>query len=159
MTPKIILDNIQKKFGNKIIESIDENVIDPYIRVELSSLIEIMIYLKNEPMLDMDYLNLITGVDWIKENKLEIVYHLSSMRHHHKLTVRAFLSREKPIVSSMVNLWNAANWHERETYDLFGIEFDNHPDLRRILLPNDWLGYPLRKDYQFPDEYHGIKWA
>ena len=107
----------------------------------------------------MDYLSLVTGIDWDKENKMEVVYHLSSIQHHHAIAVHAYLDRNDPKVPSIVDLYGAANWHERETYDLLGIVFEGHPDLRRILLPDDWVGHPLRKDYQFPEEYHGIKWA
>jgi len=66
------------------------------------------------------------------------------------------LDRENPSVISLVSLWKAADWHERETYDMYGIVYQDHPDLRRILLPEDWPGYPMRKDYEFPDEYQGI---
>ena len=158
MTQSEIIQNLANKFGERIAESSPE-LLEPFIVVKPSDIPEVMAYLKNEPVLSMDFLNLISGVDWDKENRMEIVYHLSSIKHHHQIVVRAVLSRENPSVPTVSNLWGTANWHERETYDLMGINFEGHPDLRRILLPDDWIGHPLRKDYVFPEEYHGVKWA
>ncbi len=158
MTPLEIVQNLTNKFSAKIIESNSE-ILEPFIRVNPLDIPEVIGYLKNEPSIRMDYLNLISGVDWLKDNKMELVYHLSSVEHHHKMVVRAFVDRAEPKAPTIVPLYGAANWHERETYDLMGIRFEGHPDLRRILLPDDWIGHPLRKDYQFPEDYHGIKWA
>lgn len=157
MTPNEIVQTLQNKFNDKIIES-NLEVIQPYVVVQADSVADIFTYLKNDPALEMDYLDLLTGVDWLTENRIEMVYHVSSIKHHHSLVVKTNLDRETPKVPSITPLYGAANWHERETYDLFGIIFVGHPDLRRILLPDDWKGHPLRKDYQFPEEYHGVKW-
>ena len=101
-------------------------------------------------------------VDW--EPHLEIVYHLSSTLNKHTLVVKVKSPRWKddqtgalPEIPSLVDVWKTADWHERETYDLSGIHFVGHPDLRRILCPEDWVGHPLRKDYEMPLEYHGIR--
>ncbi|MGE3808534.1 MAG: NADH-quinone oxidoreductase subunit C, partial [Gemmataceae bacterium] len=90
--------------------------------------------------------------------------HLSSITLKHRFTLKLILPRwkedkkgELPQVPSVVSLWKGADWHERETYDLCGIWFTDHPDLKRILLSEDWVGHPLRKDYEFPLEYHGIR--
>jgi NADH-quinone oxidoreductase subunit C len=96
----------------------------------------------------LEYLNCVCGVDWIAEKQMEVVYNVSSLSHPVKVEMKVFLPRDDPRVRSVVPVWPAANWHERETYDLFGIVFEGHPDLRRILLPEDWLGHPLRKDYE-----------
>lgn len=94
-----------------------------------------------------EYLNCLSGVDWIGEQQLEVVYHLSSLAFPLKVTVKVRIPRDAPVVRSVVPIWPGANWHEREVYDLFGIRFEGHPDHRRILLSEDWEGYPLRKDY------------
>ena len=158
MTPNEINQILIIKFPDKI-TSFSIEPPEPFIRINPQDVPEIISFLKNDPVLKMDYLNLISGVDWINENKMEVVYHLSSISQHHKIAVHVYLDRGNPIVPTITRLYGAANWHERETYDLFGIQFEGHPDLRRILLPDDWEGYPLRKDYKFPDEYHGVKWA
>lgn len=158
MTPSEIIQNLTNKFSQRIVESNSE-ILEPFIRIAPQDIPEVIGYLKSESTLKMEYLNLISGVDWLKENKMEVVYHLSSMTHHHKIVIKTYVDRNEPKVPSIVSLYGGANWHEREVYDLMGIKFEGHPDLRRILLPDDWMGHPLRKDYQFPEEYHGIKWA
>lgn len=94
---------------------------------------------------------------------VELVYHFSSLTHRHRLVVKTRLPRwadgvegRLPSAPSLTGLWPAAEWHEREVFDLSGVEFTGHPDLRRILCPEDWTGHPLRKDYAMPDKYHGI---
>jgi len=86
-----------------------------------------------------------------------LVYNLFSMKHRHKIALRVDLPRDNPRVPSVESVWRTADWHEREAYDLFGIHFEGHPDLRRILCPDDWEGYPLRKDYVVQEYYHGIR--
>ena len=89
---------------------------------------------------------------------LSVVYHLESIELKHKIVLKVLLQRENPDVQSVSCVWRCADWHEREAYDLIGINFLNHPDLRRILMPYDWeAGYPLRKDYKNPEFYHGMK--
>ena len=83
-------------------------------------------------------------------------YDLWSFAWRHRIAVKVFVNRAAPIVASVQAIWPAANWHEREAFDLLGIQFEGHPDLRRILCADDWVGFPLRKDYEFPREYHGI---
>jgi NADH/F420H2 dehydrogenase subunit C len=96
----------------------------------------------------LEYLNCVCGVDWIAQKEIEVVYNVSSLSHPVKVEMKVFLPREDPRVRTVVPIWASANWHERETYDLFGVVFEGHPDHRRILLPEDWMGYPLRKDYE-----------
>jgi NADH-quinone oxidoreductase subunit C len=86
-----------------------------------------------------------------------VVYHLASVVHNHKIVLKAICTKENPHVQSVADVWGTANWHEREAFDLIGIVFDGHPDLRRILLPYDWEGHPLRKDYKVPEFYNGMK--
>mgnify|MGYP001355489040 CR=1 FL=1 len=101
--------------------------------------------LKMNPELSMKYLRNITGVD--QETHFEVVYHLLNMTSKQEVCVKVKTGREQPSVSSVTPLWATANWPEREIYDLLGIDFPGHPDLRRIMMPDDWVGHPLRKDY------------
>ena len=102
-------------------------------------------------------LSCITGIDNGPEAKtMEVVYHLYSISCNVSFALKVILPRENPEVDSLCSIWKSANWLEREVYDMFGIQFKNHPDLRRILMPNDWKGYPLRKDYEHEEKYRGI---
>ncbi len=96
-----------------------------------------------------DYLADVTAVDW--QDRIEVVYQFTALNRNEKIALRLDLDRQKPEVNSITSIWKGANFQEREVYDLMGVIFTNHPDLRRILLPEDWEGYPLRKDYVIPD--------
>jgi NADH-quinone oxidoreductase subunit C len=89
--------------------------------------------------------------------KLGVVYHLHSMKWNHKIVIKVEVPAENPHVPSVESVWKTANWHEREAYDMIGVIFNGHPDLRRMLLPEDWVGHPLRKDYQVQEFYNGMK--
>ena len=102
-----------------------------------------------------DYLSNLSGMD-LAEN-LGVVYHLYSMKYKHTIVLKVTVSKENPNVHSVERIWRTADWPEREAYDLFGVIFEGHHNLIRILNPYDWEGYPLRKDYKTPEEYHGIK--
>jgi len=174
MTGAEIIAILDEKLGAKIKDKKPE-AIDPYVVVEAGHLYEVCRLLRDDPRLQFDMLNCITGVDYLETEKakvakagfephLEVVYHFSSFVKRHRFVVKVILPRwkdnregELPEVPSLVSLWPAADWHERETYDLCGVWFTGHPDLRRILLAEDWEGHPLRKDYVFPLEYHGIR--
>lgn len=114
--------------------------------------------LKNTEGLFFDQLACITCLHNTTDNKLEVIYNLSSIPYDQQIELRVKLEDvDGASVNSLVPLWKAANWFEREVFDLFGILFSNHPDLRRILLPANWEGHPLRKDYKTQEYYHGIK--
>ncbi len=105
--------------------------------------------LKSNETTSFDFLFCLTAVDW--PDHMQVVYHLKSTKHNHQFVLKAKIaSRENPKIESVCNIWRTAELHEREAYDLFGIEFLNHPDLRRLLLTDDWEGYPMRKDYEDP---------
>jgi NADH-quinone oxidoreductase subunit C len=149
--------------------------IDPFIVVEPADLAAVMRFLKEDARLRFDFLHNISGVDYLEpdpkkaakagfEPHVEVVYHLQSFQHRHRFVVKVVLPRWKdnqpgqlPEVPSVTGLWNSADWHEREVYDLVGVAFLGHPELTRILLAEDWVGHPLRKDYEYPLEYHGIR--
>ncbi|OGB90648.1 hypothetical protein A2625_04400 [candidate division WOR-1 bacterium RIFCSPHIGHO2_01_FULL_53_15] len=98
-----------------------------------------------------DYLPFMTAIDYPEKNIIELVYRLQSTATNETLMLKVELPRDKAEVSSLISVWPAADWHEREVYDMFGVKFIGHPDLRRILLPPDWQGYPLLKDYTDPN--------
>lgn len=105
------------------------------------------LFLRNNPELKFDFLFCLTGVDWITH--LMVVYHLTSTEFNHDIVLKVKLEdRGNPEIETVSDIWKTAEFHEREIFDLFGIKFINHPDLRRILLEDDWSGYPLRKDYR-----------
>lgn len=174
MTAADIIAALEAKFGAKI-KSKNATAIDPFVVVDAADLIEVAQFLKTEPALKFDILSCLSGVDYLEpdpkksakagfEPHTEVVYHLQSFSHRHRFVVKLVLPRwkdgkagELPEVPSVSAIWPAADWHEREVYDLSGVWFTGHPDLRRILLSEDWVGYPLRKDYEFPLEYHGIR--
>lgn len=107
-------------------------------------------FLKEHELLGFDYLSNLHGVDY--EDRMEVYYHLYSYKNRQSVAVKVKTSREQPSVASVMDIWHGANWNERETFDLLGIHFPGHTDLRRILLPDEWVGYPLRKDYVQYDE-------
>jgi len=128
----------------------------PAVRVAAADLVAVASFAKHDPALAFDCLSNQSGVDQPKRDEIEIVYHLFSYRHRHALTLKVGLARDNPHVATVASIWRAAIWQEREIFDLLGVDFAGHPDLRRILLPEDWVGHPLRKDYVEPTEYHGI---
>lgn len=154
-----ILQALQGKFGNKILSS-DMAALDPTITVAADSIAEISSFLKTNDELAFDTLMCLSGVDYKglkgENDRIEVVYHLFSMRHRHRIVLKAQLPREEPAIPSVEQVWDIANWHEREAYDMFGVQFHGHSDLRRILCPDDWVGYPLRKDYVQPETYRGM---
>lgn len=174
MSGQSFVEQLKQKFGDKIRGANLENI-DPWIEISPDGIVEVCQYLKSEPSLAFDYLNDVTSVDYFHTDEkkaaksawsphVEVVYHLFSMRHKHSLVLKVVLPRwqndqpgELPQLDSVTSVWKTANWHEREIYDLMGVEFLGHPNLRRILCPEDWVGHPLRKDYEMPLEYHGIR--
>jgi NADH-quinone oxidoreductase subunit C len=113
-------------------------------------------FLRDDPDFACDFLQNLTAIDWLKTNTIDVVYHLFSYRHRHELVLKVEVPRGDPRLPSVHALWNNANWLEREQFDLFGVVFEGHPDLRRLLLPDDWVGHPMRKDYQEASEYRGM---
>jgi NADH-quinone oxidoreductase subunit C len=106
--------------------------------------------------LGFDFLRCLTGMDQPQHDRIEVVAHLFSYRHRQGLVLKTWARREEPVLPSLAGVWPAADWHEREIFDLLGVSFAGHPDLRRLLLPDDWPGHPLRKDWREPGDYHGI---
>jgi NADH-quinone oxidoreductase subunit C len=139
---------IRTKFADTVQEII-EAVGEVTLIARREGLLDLMTYLRDEPSLRFNYLSDIGGLDLgeFASPRFAVAYQLYSMEHNHRLRVKVFLEEEDAQVPSMWTVWKAANWLEREVYDMFGVTFDNHPDLRRILMPADYEGYPLRKDF------------
>src|SRR4051812_17805119 len=149
---------------------------DPFVTVDPARLVEVCTFLRDDPRTRFEVLNDLSAVDYLEpdpkkaakagfEPHLEVVYHLSSFTFPgRRFTLKVVLPRwkgdvagELPEVPSVAGVWRTADWHEREAFDLVGVRFLGHPDPRRILLADDWVGHPLRKDYEFPLEYNGIR--
>ena len=144
MTPEEIIQAVKSQFGEAVKAS-EVKGVEARMDVDRGKNYEILLALKG---MGFDYLNCISSVDRIASGDLEAVYNLSSLNESAKAMVRVRVPREDPVIRSAVPIWNAANWHEREAFYLMGIRFEGHPDLRRILTSEDWVGHPLRKDYQ-----------
>ena len=132
------------------------DVKDPWIQIEPDAIVGACAFLKNDPDLAFDCLTNETGVDYKAGGYIQVVYHLFSYKHRHYIVLKVNAPRDNPQVPTVEGVWKAANWLEREIYDLLGVVFTGHTDLRRLLMPEDWIGYPLRKDFVEPEEYHGI---
>ncbi|HEY6563988.1 MAG TPA: NADH-quinone oxidoreductase subunit C [Pirellulaceae bacterium] len=174
MAENKLLTRLRAQVGDGIVGGNFE-AMDPWIEVTSEALPVVCRYLKSESDLRFEMLNCITAVDYFEPDPkkaakvewsphMELVYHLSSITKKHTLVVKVQLPRWRddqvgslPVVPTVSDIWRTADWHEREVYDLSGIWFQGHPGLNRILCPEDWEGHPLRKDYEMPLEYHGIR--
>lgn len=152
-----------EKFGAGVITGEETGGLQPALIVATDRIADICLELRNNPATYFDFLSSITGVDYgVEANRFGVVYHLASIPFQTQLTLKISIENnrdinELPAAPSITSVYRTADWHERETYDLLGIFFENHPDLRRILLPDDWEGFPLRKDYKTAEYYKGIK--
>lgn len=146
--------------------------VEPFIIIPAFEIDKVSLFLSANEELLFDSLINLSGVDdyngekvdegnskiGMKGGTISVYYHIESIKLRHKLLLKVMTDRDKPEVASITEVWKCADWHEREAYDMFGIKFINHPDLRRILMPYDWeAGYPLRKDYENPEFYQGMK--
>ncbi|NOX59844.1 MAG: NADH-quinone oxidoreductase subunit C [Planctomycetes bacterium] len=155
---------LKTEFGEAIEDTVTEGC-RPYAVVSVGRWGDVAKFLRNDPRMRFDLLRCISAIDLLEDDKLACVYELGAlsaisatadMSLERELAVRVITDRTDPHIASVAHLWAAADWHEREAFDMMGIVFDGHPNLERILCPEDWVGYPLRKDYKFPLEYHGI---
>jgi NADH-quinone oxidoreductase subunit C len=151
-----IHDKIKSQFAEAIVEFKVDAVTEPFIVIRPDLIREVASYISEDRDLKFDYLICLSGVDF-NDGNLGVVYHLSSMQKRHRIVLKVKVPKDRPEVPSVESVWKTANWHEREAFDLFGLVFLDHPDLRRILLPDDWEGFPLRKDYKVQEYYQGMK--
>jgi NADH-quinone oxidoreductase subunit C len=163
MTFSEITDLLVEQFGDDVILQINTTNPQPFLVIQSARIADVCRFLRDKDRLFFDFLACMTGVDnGLQANTMDVIYNLTSIPYEHNLTLKTVVPRNAedeplPVVPTVSNVWRTADWHEREIYDLVGIRFDGHPDLRRILLPTDWQGHPLRKDYREMETYHGIK--
>lgn len=151
------------KFGDEVILEEEISGLQPALVIKSDFIAEVCLELRDHPDTWFDFLSSLSGVDYgVEQQKFGVVYHLASIIKNHQLVLKVYIENNRdeknlPVFKSVSHIWKTAEWHEREAFDLVGVYFDNHPDLRRILLPDDWEGYPLRKDYKNAESYHNIK--
>jgi NADH-quinone oxidoreductase subunit C len=154
---------LSDKFGDDVIIAEDTASLQPSLTIKKELIKEVCLTLRDHSQTYFDFLSCLSGVDYgINENKFGVVYHLASIPYKTQFTLKVIIESDRnsstlPEVPSVAEVWRSANWHEREAYDMIGIVFTGHPDLRRILCPEDWEGFPLRKDYKTAELYKGIK--
>lgn len=174
--PKTIADveaAIQEKFAAGFVKSVKDMKGDPFVVVKADVLHDVIALLRDDARFLCTNLEVISSTDFppmpakpatddtaavpAQEGRIETLYVVTSYQYKHQISVKVYLDRDGPRVASICDLYRCANWYERECYDLVGVDFTGHPDLQRILLPTDWVGHPLRRDYVFPEEYNGMK--
>ncbi len=155
METAAIFERIKGALGGEGLE-FTEDAPQPGVIVAPSRLRELCLFLRDDPELRCESLQCLTGTDFPEDERLRTSYHVFSYGKRHLVAFHVDLPRDEPRQPSVHDIWPAANWHERESWDLLGIVYEGHPDLRRILLPDDWEEHPLRKDYEEKSEYRGI---
>ena len=160
MEPREIFDRAAAMLGDAVFDFQEavpkDGPRDPCFHARAEHIVEVMRALRDDPTLRFDFLQNLTAVDWIKRDVIEVVYHLYSYPLRHSACVKVEVPRPKPRLPSVTAIWPTANWLEREQFDLLGVVFEGHPDLRRILMPDDWVGHPMRKDFHEPKSYRGM---
>jgi NADH-quinone oxidoreductase subunit C len=146
-----VADTLKTRFGDAI-RSVAELRGETTIHVKPEAIVEVCAFLRDDPNALFDFMSDISAVDvWPDEPRFQVNYHLYSMTHNQRLRLKVSV-RDGQSIPSVTGVWPAANWFERETYDLFGVKFDQHPDLRRLLLPDEYLGHPMRRDAPLVEE-------
>ena len=163
MTFEEIKQIIIEQIGSDAIVGEETTGLQPALIINPDKMVEVCLELRDNKNTWFDFLACLSGVDYgVEEKKFGVVYHLSSIIKKHQMVLKVFRENDRneqnlPVFKSVSSVWRTADWHEREAFDLTGIFFEGHPDLRRILLPDDWQGYPLRKDYKNAETYKNIK--
>jgi NADH-quinone oxidoreductase subunit C len=152
-----------EKFGEGVIVGEETSGLQPALLIDPDRIAVVCLELRDNPKTYFDFLSCLSGVDYgVEANRFGVVYHLASIPYQTQLTLKVSKENNRdledlPTFPTISSVYRAADWHEREAFDMEGIFFEGHPDLRRILLPDDWQGYPLRKDYKTAEYYKGIK--
>lgn len=165
---------LKEKLGASVVKSVEKSHKGtPFVVVSSDKIVEVLACLRDDAQLGCTSLEVISAVDYparpaiaaaegveaqpARVGRIEVIYVVASYACKHEFMVKVWLDRDHPSVASVCELFRAANWYERECYDLVGVDFVGHPNMIRVLLPQDWVGHPLRKDYIFPEEYNGMK--
>lgn len=144
---KKVLNALKKRFKDEIVDS-HAHVGDETILIKPEHLLEIAKFLREDPKMSFEVLTDITAMDYLRRKpRFEVVYHFHSLTKKHRLRIKVLVEEGEEVVPTLTGVWRSANWAEREVWDMFGIRFDGHPDLRRILMYEEFEGFPLRKDY------------
>ena len=149
-----VVTRLRERFGDAVLE-VKEALGELTVVVDGDRIVDVGAFLRDDPELRYDLLSGLTAVDWLlqeREPRYQVVYHLLSIPHNERLRLKIGVEEDDPVASSVVGVWPTANWLEREVYDMYGIRFSGHPDLRRILMPDDWPTHPLRKDVPLGEE-------
>ena len=148
LAPSAVAEKIKEKFAGQVVEVVEFRD-QVSVIVKKDQIVAILRFLHDDPLLGFNHLQDLTAVDYMKKKEIrfEVVYNVYSIRYRTAIRIRAQVPESDAKIDSVVPIWAGADWHERECYDMFGIHFTGHPDLRRILMPEDWEGFPLRKDY------------
>lgn len=163
MNFETIKNTLLQQYGEPILLAEDATALQPSLTVLKERIADVCLFLRDSEHTYFDFLACLTVVDNGPEvGTMEVIYNLYSIPYNGSLMLKITVARNQPdeplpSVPTVSHVWRTADWHEREAYDLMGIRFEGHPDLRRILLPADWEGHPLRKDYQLQAYYHGIQ--
>jgi NADH-quinone oxidoreductase subunit C len=157
--PVQVADKIKEKFPDAVL-SVSEYREQVSVSLKKESIADVCRWLHDDPDTQMDLLRDICGVDYMgkRDTRFEVVYHLYSIGNRHMIRLKAPVSEDDATIQSVTPIWEGANFHERECYDMFGIRFEGHPDLRRVLMPEDWVGHPLRKDYPLEGPSANEEW-
>jgi len=152
-----------QKFGEGVIVSEETSGLQPALLIDADRIADVCLELRDNPKTYFDFLSCLSGVDYgVEANRFGVVYHLASIPYQTQLTLKVSKENNRdldnlPSFPTISSVYHSADWHEREAFDMEGIFFEGHPDLRRILMPDDWEGFPLRKDYKNAEYYKGIK--
>jgi len=152
-----IFNLLVHRFGEDTILSFKDACHDPYLVVSANDIQIICMYLRYNPEMEFSFFLNLSGIDYPDKEKITLVYHLFSERLNRICVIKTSVFRQFPEISSIESIWKTAGWFEREIFDLLGVNFINHSNLTRILLPEDWKGHPLRKDYKQEAAYHGME--
>ncbi len=155
MTSDYVVEKLKAKFP-EIVEWIEADAGQSFAVVDAEDWLSVCRYLSRSAELEFDFLRSMAGTDFPELDAIEVVCHLYSYKNKQDFVIKTRAQKAKPQLDSLSKIWPAANWYEREIFDLLGVHFDEHPDLRRILLPEDWVGHPLLKDYTQQESYKGI---
>jgi NADH-quinone oxidoreductase subunit C len=144
---ELVLERLKEKFPGYKIEPV-EYMGELTTVIDKEKVVEVCSFLKSDPQLEFLFCEDVTAIDWARRvNRFTVVYHIFSLKNKFRLRLKADVDESDPRIDSVTSVWKTANWHERETFDMYGISFNNHPDLRRMYMPEDFEYYPLRKDF------------